>query len=410
MAATGPTLASFDAQPWWLIVLKAAAILLFLLLGTVIAIWAERRLIGRMQNRPGPNRAGPFGLLQPIADALKLTFKEDIVPRRADKVLFWAAPVVSATPALVSFAVIPFGPVVSIAGVRTPLQLADLPVAVLLVLAMSSLGVYGIVLSGWSANSAYALLGALRSCAQVISYEIAMGLSMVPVFLSSGSLSTTAIVAAQSHGGEFHCFGAGLYYPSWVLRAPAAVLRGLPGHHGRRDQPAAVRPARRRGRARGRVPHRVLLHEVPGTPAGRVLQRDHRVGAGHHLVPRRLGGALADLRMARRKRGLVATTVVPRQGLSLHVRVLLAPRHPAPAPLRPADEAGLESPHPGIAGLDPGHRHDQGMAQHRRQQPGLHRRRADHHRASHRGLGSEQRQRAPGKPASASRGQPGQKK
>ena len=162
MAATGPTLASFDAQPWWLIVLKAAAILLFLLLGTVIAIWAERRLIGRMQNRPGPNRAGPFGLLQPIADALKLTFKEDIVPRRADKVLFWAAPVVSATPALVSFAVIPFGPVVSIAGVRTPLQLADLPVAVLLVLAMSSLGVYGIVLSGWSANSAYALLGALR--------------------------------------------------------------------------------------------------------------------------------------------------------------------------------------------------------------------------------------------------------
>jgi NADH-quinone oxidoreductase subunit H len=225
VAGTGPTLAGFGLQPWWMITLKAVAILLFLLLGTVITIWAERRLIGRMQNRPGPNRAGPFGLLQPIADALKLTLKEDIVPRRADRALFLLAPVVSAAPALVSFAVIPFGPVVSIAGVRTPLQLADLPVAVLLILAMSSVGVYGIVLSGWSSGSPYPLLGGLRSCAQVISYEIAMGLSFVPVLLYSGSLSTTAIVAAQAHGNEFRWFGAGLHYPSWycVLLLPSFV-------------------------------------------------------------------------------------------------------------------------------------------------------------------------------------------
>jgi NADH-quinone oxidoreductase subunit H len=225
VADSESALASFGLPPWWMITLKAVAIVLFLLLGTVITIWAERRLIGRMQNRPGPNRAGPFGLLQPIADALKLTLKEDIVPRRADRVLFFLAPAVSAAPALVSYAVIPFGPVVSIAGVRTPLQLADLPVAVLLILAMSSVGVYGIVLSGWSSGSQYPLLGGLRSCAQVISYEIAMGLSFVPVLLCSGSLSTTAIVAAQAHGSEFHWFGAGLHYPSWycVLLLPSFV-------------------------------------------------------------------------------------------------------------------------------------------------------------------------------------------
>jgi NADH-quinone oxidoreductase subunit H len=225
-AGAGPSLGSFNVEVWWLIAAKAVAIVAFLVLGTMFTIWAERRVLGRMQNRPGPNRAGPFGLLQVLADALKLMLKEDIVPRRADKVVFWLAPVVSATPALVSFAVIPWGPVVSIAGTRTPLQLADLPTAVLLVLAMSSIGVYGIVLAGWSAGSPYPLLGALRSCAQVISYEIAMGLSMVPVLLYSGSLSTTAIVAAQAHGDEFRWLGAGLHYPSWycVLLLPSFAI------------------------------------------------------------------------------------------------------------------------------------------------------------------------------------------
>jgi len=224
--AQDPTLADFGHDTWWLIIIKVLAIFLFLLLGTLFTIWAERRVIGRMQQRPGPNRAGPFGLLQPLLDGVKLPLKEDIVPRGVDKILFVAAPAMLVIPAFISFAIIPFGPVVSIAGVKTPLQLADLPVGVLLVLAMSSMGVYGIVLAGWSASSPYALLGGIRSSAQVISYEIAMGLAFVPVFLYSGSLSTTAIVAAQAHGTEFHWLGAGLHYPSWfaVLLLPSFLI------------------------------------------------------------------------------------------------------------------------------------------------------------------------------------------
>jgi NADH-quinone oxidoreductase subunit H len=200
VSAADPTLASFTPLVWWIIATKVIAIFLFLLLWQIFMIWAERRVIGRMQNRPGPNRWGPFGLLQPVADALKLPLKEDIVPRQVDKFIFSLAPILSAAPALVSFAIIPLGPEVSIFGVRTPLQLTDLPVAVLLVLAMSSISVYGIVLAGWSSGSPYSLLGALRSSAQVISYEIAMGLSFVAVFLYAGSLSTTGIVNAQAHG------------------------------------------------------------------------------------------------------------------------------------------------------------------------------------------------------------------
>jgi len=210
-----PTLASFGHDPWWLVILKVIIIFAFLMITTLMAIWAERRIIGRMQQRPGPNRAGKFGLLQSLMDGIKLALMEDIVPRGVDKILFWLAPAVSVIPAFISFAVIPWGPIVSIFGVRTPLQLTDLPVAVLLILAMSSLGVYGIVLAGWSASSPYSLLGGLRSSAQVISYEIAMGLAFVPVFLYSSSLSTTAIVQAQANGPTFHLFGA-IFGPATV--------------------------------------------------------------------------------------------------------------------------------------------------------------------------------------------------
>ena len=223
---TFPTLSDFGHDPWWLVIIKVLAVFLFLLLGTLFSIWAERRILGYMQSRPGPNRAGPFGLLQSLMDGIKLALQEDIVPRGVDKVLFWTAPAISVIPAFISIAIIPFGPMVSIFGVRTPLQVTDLPVAVLLVLAMSSMSVYGIVLAGWSSTSPYPLLGGLRSSAQVISYEIAMGLSFVPVFLYSGSLSTSAIVSAQAHGTEFHWFGAGLHYPSWfaVLLLPSFVI------------------------------------------------------------------------------------------------------------------------------------------------------------------------------------------
>src|SRR5690348_2302128 len=226
-AVTPPvTVLSFYGQSWWMILLKVVAIFAFLMLMTLFAIWAERRLIGRMQQRPGPNRAGPFGLLQSLMDGLKLPLKEDIVPRGVDTLLFWIAPAIALIPAFISFSIIPFGPEVSIFGVRTPLQLADLPVGVLLVLAMSSIGVYGIVLAGWSSASPYSLLGGLRSSAQVISYEIAMALSFVAVFLYAGSLTTTQIVTAQAHGAPFHLFGVTLHAPSWfaVLLIPSFLI------------------------------------------------------------------------------------------------------------------------------------------------------------------------------------------
>jgi NADH-quinone oxidoreductase subunit H len=210
--AVDPTLADFNQLIWWLVLLKVGIVFLFLLLTTIFMIWFERRVIGRMQNRPGPNRAGPFGLLQPIADALKLPLKEDIVPTSVDKLVFFVAPIIAASTSFVAFAIIPWGPEVSIFHHWTPLQVTDLPVAVLLVLAMSSIGVYGIVLAGWSSRGPYSILGALRSTAQVISYEIAMGLSFVAVFLSAGSLSTTGIVNAQAH-----------FWYAWVL-APSFLI------------------------------------------------------------------------------------------------------------------------------------------------------------------------------------------
>ncbi len=225
-ASNVPTLASFGHDPWWIVVIKVLIVFLFLLLGTLIAIWAERRIIGRMQQRPGPNRAGKFGLLQSLMDGVKLALMEDIVPRGVDRLLFVIAPAISVIPAFISFAIIPWGPIVSIGGHRTPLQLTDLPVAVLLVLAMSSLGVYGIVLAGWSSQSPYSLLGGLRSSAQVISYEIAMSLSFVPVFLYAGSLSTSEIVSSQIHGAAFNFFGYIWHWPSWyaVLLLPSFVI------------------------------------------------------------------------------------------------------------------------------------------------------------------------------------------
>jgi NADH-quinone oxidoreductase subunit H len=225
-AGSDPTLASFGHDTWWLVLLKVIVLFAFLMVATLFTIWAERRVIGRMQQRSGPNRAGKYGLLQSLMDGIKLPLKEDIIPRGVDKLLFVIAPAVSVIPAFISIAIIPFGPVVSIFGHHTPLQLADLPVAVLLVLAMSSMAVYGIVLAGWSSASPYSLLGGLRSSAQVISYEIAMGLSFVPVFLYAGSLSTSAIVAAQAHGAAFHIGGATLHYPSWfaILLLPSFVI------------------------------------------------------------------------------------------------------------------------------------------------------------------------------------------
>jgi NADH-quinone oxidoreductase subunit H len=190
--------ADFSNDVFWVYLLKAVGIIVFLLLSVLIAIWFERRVVGRMQLRPGPNVHGPFGLFQSLADALKLLLKEDMTVKAADKIIYIVAPFIAVFCSLLTYAVIPFGPEVSIFGTRTPLQLTDFPVAVLYILACASVGVYGIVLGGWSSNSTYPLLGAVRSTAQVISYELSMGLSLVSVFILAGSMSTSQIVDSQT--------------------------------------------------------------------------------------------------------------------------------------------------------------------------------------------------------------------
>jgi NADH-quinone oxidoreductase subunit H len=189
--------ADFSQDTIWVWLVKAVVILVFLLTSVLMAIWFERKVVARMQIRPGPNVHGPFGLLQSLADAMKLLLKEDITVKAADKVVYLLAPMISVFCALLTFAVIPFGPSVTVLGVTTPLQLTDLPVATLYVLACASVGVYGIVLGGWSSGSTYPLLGSVRSTAQVISYELAMGLSLVSVFIMAGSMSTSQIVDSQ---------------------------------------------------------------------------------------------------------------------------------------------------------------------------------------------------------------------
>ncbi|MER6620880.1 MULTISPECIES: NADH-quinone oxidoreductase subunit NuoH [unclassified Streptomyces] len=194
-------LSMFGRDPWWLIALKAVFCFAFLMVTVLISIVMERKVVAWMQLRIGPNRHGPWGMLQSLADGVKLMLKEDVVVKRADKAVYVLAPIVAAIPAFMAFAVIPFGPAgneVSIFGQRTTMQLTDLPIAMLYILAVASVGIYGIVLAGWSSGSTYPLLGGLRSCAQMISYEIAMGAAFASVFLYSGSMSTSTIVAQQT--------------------------------------------------------------------------------------------------------------------------------------------------------------------------------------------------------------------
>ena len=197
-AADGPVAADFSDTPVWLSLVKALLLFVYLLLSVLLMIWFERRMIGRMQQRPGPNRVGPFGLLQSLADGMKSMLKEDVRPKAADALIFTLAPVLFASAAFVSFAIVPLGGEVEMFGHTTPLQITDLPIAGLLVLAVAGIAAYGIVLGGWSAGSTYPLLGGLRAAAQIISYEIAMGLALVAVFMYAGSMSTSEIVAAQS--------------------------------------------------------------------------------------------------------------------------------------------------------------------------------------------------------------------
>ena len=203
-----------DLLGFTIIIVKVLVVFAATMLGVLVMIYAERRVSAFMQDRVGPNRVGPKGVLQPIADGIKFLMKEDLVPERVDKPIFILAPAILLIPALMTFAVIPFGSSINLFGREIALQVADVNVGILYVLALTSISVYGIVLAGWSSNNKYSLLGGLRSSAQLISYELAMGLAVVSIILLAGSLRLNDIITDQQ--GSFF---------SWnIFRQPLAFL------------------------------------------------------------------------------------------------------------------------------------------------------------------------------------------
>jgi NADH-quinone oxidoreductase subunit H len=189
--------------------LKVAVVTVVMLMAVAYTVLLERKLVGRIQNRWGPSRVGPFGLLQPLVDGAKSFLKEDIIPSGVNRTLYLIAPIIALGCALISIAVVPFGEPVSIAGSPHLFQIADVNIGLLVILGVTSIGVYGIALAGWSSNSKYSLLGSLRSSAQLISYELALGLSLVGVVLRAGSLNLRVIVEQQAHRGilSWNLFG-----------------------------------------------------------------------------------------------------------------------------------------------------------------------------------------------------------
>ena len=208
-----------------IVLLKVVVVFGFLLVSVLLMIWFERKVLADMQNRIGPDRAGPWGILQTMADGIKLFFKEGMTPEMADKRVFRLAPYLSAVPAFASFAIIPVGGTVSIAGRETYLQLADPPVGILFLLAMSSIAVYGVMLAGWSSGSKYPLLGSVRASAQMISYEAAMALAVAAAVLATGSLSTHDMVVAQE-GWRWNLWTLGVVpFAVFVIAATAETNR-----------------------------------------------------------------------------------------------------------------------------------------------------------------------------------------
>ncbi len=241
--------------------------------------WVERRACAYIQDRPGPNRLGPLGLFQPLADAFKFMFKEDVTPALADKPLYLLAPVLALLPAFTTFVVIPFGPDLVVNGRTVPLVVANVATGVLLFLAISSLGVYSLVMAGYASNNKFSLLGAVRASAQLISYELALTLAVLAVLIPAGSfrLARHRRLSAE---------------PPLELHPPVHRLRGLPDRLVRGDQPPAVRPAGGGVGAGGRVPHRVRRDALRPLLPGRVHQHGGAVGAGRDALLRRLDPAV----------------------------------------------------------------------------------------------------------------------
>ena len=191
-------------------IIKILVVLFVLLTAVAYTVWLERKVVGHIQNRWGPTRVGPFGLLQPLADGLKFIFKEDLTPPYVHKFLYILAPMLALCMSLISISLIPFGNWVTVAGVSTPLQITDTNIGLLIILGITSIGVYGVALAGWSSNSKYSLLGGLRASAQMVSYEVALGLSLVGILIICGTFSLRGIVDAQT-GTWFHVI------PKWNI-------------------------------------------------------------------------------------------------------------------------------------------------------------------------------------------------
>nr|WP_081684153.1 NADH-quinone oxidoreductase subunit NuoH [Granulicoccus phenolivorans] len=211
-------------DPWWMYLLKAVVLLVYLLLWALFNVVFERKLVAKMQDRIGPSFNGPNGWGQSLGDGMKLMLKEDFRPKNSDKWVFNLAPYLIGIPAFSIMAVIPFGGKVTIFGEETVLQLTDTPVSVLVILALASVGIYGVVLAGWSSGSSYSLLGGLRSSAQMISYELAMGLSFVAVFMYAGSMATSDIVNAQQQPIQIAGFTIPVEGWFWFLLLPSFVI------------------------------------------------------------------------------------------------------------------------------------------------------------------------------------------
>jgi NADH-quinone oxidoreductase subunit H len=215
----------FDLTVLWVVLAKVVVAFVILLVAVMLYIWAMRKVIADMQNRIGPNRAGPFGVLQTLADGIKLFFKEQSIPETADRPVFRLAPYLSIMPAFLMFCVIPVGGVVSIFGRHTYLQVVDMPMGALWILAMSGLGVYGIMLAGWSSGSKYPLLGSVRATAQLLSYEAAFGLAVLGVLIQAGTLSTHDIVFGfPGHDGQYGTAWHTLFTDAYWLRTFVAFV------------------------------------------------------------------------------------------------------------------------------------------------------------------------------------------
>ena len=262
--------------------LKIVVVLNATLVAVTYMVLLERKVIAWAQSRLGPMRVGPFGILQPVADAVKLMIKEDITPTRADKWVFTAAPIIAMVPALIVYAVIPFGPAVNIFGRQVTLYITDINVGLLYIVGVASVGVYGIILAGYASNSKFPLLASLRASAQLISYEVSVTLTLVSVVLVAGTLSMVGIVEAQRQAHAWFIF--------------VQPLAFAPGHHRRagRDQPRALRSARGGAGADRRVPHRVQRHAVRPVLPGRIRQHDRHLVGGDDALSGWLPAAVSE--------------------------------------------------------------------------------------------------------------------